>query len=85
MRLGISWRIDSADPGCVVLNQVVPGSPAALAGLRLNDRIYRIGEREVSEFETVSAESFFENRKVSLLVERQGFLRTVEIDIPPAP
>ncbi len=85
LRLGISWRIDSADPGCVVLNQVVPGSPAALAGLRLNDRIYRIGEREVSEFETVSAEAFFENRNLSLLVERQGFLRTVEIDIPPAP
>ena len=36
---------------CVIVNRVTPGSPADLAGLRVNDRIYRIGGREFADGE----------------------------------
>jgi hypothetical protein len=42
VRVGISWWEDDAEPGTVILNRVVPGSPAAEAGLRPGDRIYQI-------------------------------------------
>ena len=37
-RLGISWRIDEAEPGTVVLSRVAPGSYAELAGLLAGQR-----------------------------------------------
>ena len=33
LRWGILWRVDDAEPGTVILTHVVPGSPAARAGL----------------------------------------------------
>jgi C-terminal processing protease CtpA/Prc len=39
VRLGLSWRDDSAEPGSVYVTRVVPHSPAAQAGIRLFDRI----------------------------------------------
>ncbi len=33
LRLGIAWRVDDAEPGTVCWTRVVPGSPAARAGL----------------------------------------------------
>jgi S1-C subfamily serine protease len=41
-RFGISWRDDPADPTVVVLTQVVPGSPSAVAGLQILDRILSV-------------------------------------------
>ena len=37
VRLGISWRTDDAEPGSVIVNRVINGSPADLAGLRVGD------------------------------------------------
>ena len=42
VRLGVSWRVDEAEPGCVIVNRLTPGSPADMAGLRAGDRIHRI-------------------------------------------
>ena len=50
-RLGISWRTDDAEPGCVIVNRVTPGSAAELAGVRVGDRIYRIGGRDFADGE----------------------------------
>jgi hypothetical protein len=38
-RLGIAWRTDDAEPGSVFLTYVAPGSPAAVAGLGVGDRL----------------------------------------------
>ncbi len=37
--LGLKWRTDDAEPDSVILTQVIPHSPAALAGLKPLDRI----------------------------------------------
>ena len=41
-RLGISWREDVAEPGSVLVTRVVEGTPAAAAGIAIQDRIYEI-------------------------------------------
>jgi len=45
IRVGISWREDPAEPGSVILTQVIPGSAAALASLAVGDRLYAFGGR----------------------------------------
>jgi hypothetical protein len=79
VRLGISWRTDSAEPGTVIVNRLTPGSPADLAGLRGGDRIYRICGREFSsgeEFRQLTATSPV---PLVLEVETAGRVRSVEI------
>lgn len=79
VRLGISWRSDPAEPHAAVLCRVVPGSLAAEAGLRLNDRVYEVSGRSFEssgEFERLLAAA---DRPIELLVERQGRLRTISL------
>ena len=45
-KLGIVWREEEAEPGSVMLISIVPGSPAARAGLRPLDRIYAVNGQE---------------------------------------
>ncbi len=85
VRLGISWRTDDADPGALVLTRIIPGSAAAQAGLQLNDRIYQIGEQAINDARKFTADRFYQDEQLKLLVEREGFLRTVEIDLPKLP
>ena len=49
LRWGIAWRLDDAEPGTIVLTYVVPGSPAANAGLRVGDRVYQVGGRDFAD------------------------------------
>jgi len=46
VRLGVSWRVDEAEPGCVIVNRLTPGSPADMAGMRAGDRIHRISGKD---------------------------------------
>jgi hypothetical protein len=84
LRLGITWRVDDAEPGTIILTHVVPGSPAALAGLKPGDRIYQIAGRGFAD-----ENAFLELVQtlpdpLELLVDRNGRLRTVVIQIQPA-
>ncbi len=85
LRLGIMWRIDDAEPGTVILTHVVADSPAARAGLRRGDRIYRIAggdfpdDRRFAQLARTLAEP------LELLVERDGRLRTVVLYIESEP
>ncbi len=83
LRLGITWRVDEAEPGTIILTYVVPGTPAARAGLQAGDRIYQIAGRDFAD-ET----AFVEMLKtlpdpLELLVDRDGKLRTVVIQFKP--
>jgi C-terminal processing protease CtpA/Prc len=81
VRVGIAWREDPAEPGAVFLVQVIPGSPAELAGLKTGDRIY-----EISGQTFAGSDELLELVKtlpgpIELLVERDGRLMTVTIDV----
>ncbi|MBS0209066.1 MAG: M28 family peptidase [Planctomycetes bacterium] len=82
VRIGISWRVDPADPTAIILVQVVPYSPADRAGLRLTDRIYRVdglGFLNDEEFQQL-----IERRSLPLELqfERDGVTHVVKLDAP---
>jgi hypothetical protein len=84
LRLGIVWRVDEAEPGTIILTHVIPGSPAARAGLLPGDRIYQVAGRDFAD-ET----AFVEMVKtlpdpLELLVDRDGRIRTVVIQLMQA-
>jgi hypothetical protein len=85
LRLGIVWRVDEAEPGTVILTYVVPGSPAADAGLRCGDRIYRIGGREFADDTEFGQMARAAAEPMELTVERDGQIHTVELHLSRQP
>jgi hypothetical protein len=78
-RVGLSWRPDDAEPGSSVLVQVAAGSPAAAAGLRTGDRIYRVAGRDFADDETFLKLIRTSPGPLELLVERDGRMRVVTL------
>jgi serine protease Do len=79
LRLGISWRTDPAEPHAAVLCRVAPGSLAAQAGLRLNDRIYEVSGQRLDSSDDLKRLLSASAEPVELLVERQGRLQTISL------
>ena len=77
MRLGVSWRVDDAEPGTIILSHVVAASPAARAGLKAGDRIYQIAGRDFAEEREFVELAMTLAEPLELLIERDGQLRTI--------
>ncbi len=84
IRVGITWREDPAEPGTVLLTQVVPGSAADAAGLKIRDRIYAIGDHSFAGSEEFGKLLHALPSPLDLLVERQGRLSTAHIEVLPS-
>jgi len=85
MRLGITWRPDDAEPGTLILTQVVPASPAARAGLNPGDSVYQIGGRDFADEAEFAELAKTLPDPLTLRVERDGQLRTVELHLSAQP
>jgi len=76
--IGLFCRSDDAEPGCVIVSRVLSGSSAERAGLRLNDRIRKVGNRAV-----ISPEQFLallgQSGLQPLEIERDGEIRNLEL------
>ena len=83
VRVGISWREDDAEPGTVMLTRVVPGGPAARAGLEAGDRIYQIDGTDFGDGATFGQRLAEATGAVRLLVEQRGRLRTATLSLAP--
>jgi hypothetical protein len=81
---GITWREDPAEPGTVLLTQVVSGSAADVAGLQVRDRIYAVGDHRFSGSAEFTKLIGSLPGPLELLVERQGRLSTVKVEVLPA-
>lgn len=84
-RLGIAWRVDAGEPGVLIINRVIPGSPADVAGLKVNDRIYAAADTA-----ELSTQSFLDlvgatGEALALTVENAGQVRPVTVAMPPKP
>jgi hypothetical protein len=79
MRWGMTWRVDDAEPGAVILTHVVRGSPAARAGLAAGDRIYQAGGRDFADETAFLSLTKPVSDSLPLLVERDGRLRSVTL------
>ena len=85
VRLGISWRVDDAEPRAVIVARIVPGSPAAKAGIQVGDRLYEVSGRSFAgdaEFRRLLAEA--DKQALEFLTERQGRVRSVSVELLPA-
>src|SRR6185295_8497950 len=81
VRIGISWRSDDAEPSCVALNRVVPGSPADMAGLKLNDRVYRIADQSFATTEEFGRLANTLPGPLELAVETNGQVHAVIVHL----
>ncbi|MEN6458038.1 MAG: M28 family peptidase [Thermoguttaceae bacterium] len=81
LRWGLSWRVDDAEPGAVILTQIVPGSPAAIARLMPGDRIYQVAGRDFADETAFALLAKGARESLQLLVERDGRLRVVVLAI----
>jgi hypothetical protein len=82
-RLGLAWRTDDAEPGSVYVTHVAAGSPAAAAGIAVDDRIYAVNGEAFADShafrETITALFDSDDAEIELLVESRGRLRTATI------
>lgn len=85
IRVGISWRIDEGEPNAGLLTQVIYGSAAHLAGLKLRDRIYAVNGRRFASQEELTTLLRDTPSPIELLIERAGKLQTVKLDVIDAP
>jgi hypothetical protein len=81
-RVGVSWWEDNAEPGSLIVANVIPDSPADQAGIRTGDRIVEMagtGFKDGEEFRKRSAEL---TGLTDVTVERQGQMRALQIPLP---
>ncbi|MBN1852016.1 MAG: M20/M25/M40 family metallo-hydrolase [Pirellulales bacterium] len=85
IRIGIAWRADDAEPDTVCLTRVVPGSPAARAGLGVFDRICAVNEESFTGLDgfnkRISSALTDSNGTIQLLVETRGQLHDVIVEL----
>ncbi len=77
-RLGLTWRTDDAEPNSVILAQVIPFSPAALAGLKPHDRVMNIGEHAATS-EHLARVASSRSLPIAVTYERTGIMATTSI------
>jgi hypothetical protein len=80
--IGLLCRNDDAEPGCLIISRVLPGSSAERAGLRLNDRIRKVDKQTVSTPQEFSNLLLGQPGPRSLQVERDGEVRTLQVKLP---
>jgi hypothetical protein len=85
LRLGLSWREDAGEPGTLILSEVVAHSAAERSGLRVADRVYAIGGYPFANGEEFRHLVRSWTGPMPLLIERQGRLQTITIDLPSSP
>ncbi|MCC6124980.1 MAG: M28 family peptidase [Pirellulales bacterium] len=85
LRLGITWRTDEAEPKSMILTYVVPGAPAAQAGLKPGDRIYQVAGRDFADENEFVRLIGAAADALDLLIERDGQIQPVHLDLKSAP
>lgn len=79
IRVGISWRMDDAEPDTAIVSQVIFGSAAQQGGVQVGDRIYELGgQRFRSEQEFVNLLAVARD-PLAIWLEREGRLRQVTL------
>lgn len=81
VRLGAGWIDDPAQPSCCVLTNVVSESPADRAGLCAGDIVMEMGGRPLGSSEEMRLRVLEEPGPFRFLVERQGRIREIVIDL----
>jgi S1-C subfamily serine protease len=87
IRVGITWRLDDGEPGTVIVTQVIYGSAAHAAGLKVADRIYSVARRPFQSQDEFVALLTNASSPLEMIIERDGRLHTAALTLieePPA-
>jgi membrane-associated protease RseP (regulator of RpoE activity) len=85
VRVGVTWKTDDAEPGCVILTRVTPDSPAALAGLKVQDRVYSLNGQTFATSDDFRRLATQLEGPLAFTIERRGQVREVEVKLYEAP
>jgi hypothetical protein len=77
--VGVFCRFDETEPGSAIVSRVIPGSPAARAGLRANDRIESVARKGFSTSQELAALLSSQHAAFEIEVERDGELQTLRL------
>jgi len=81
IRYGFYWRVDDAEPGCVILHRVVQFGPADVAGLKPNDRILQINGADFPDEKTFGERVRGSGQSLDLTFERNGRVQTTTLHL----
>jgi hypothetical protein len=85
VRIGITWRWDEGEPGTVIVTQVIYGSAAHAAGLKVGDRIYAIGGRAFAAQQDFIALLTAAPSSLEVFVERDGRVHLATLKLAEDP
>lgn len=85
IRVGISWRTDDAEPGTVLVTRVVPLSPADDADIKVGDYVQKVSGQAFDSDEAFHRLLNTTNSPLELVIERNGQLHTLRLDVVPPP
>lgn len=80
VRVGLATRTDPAMPGVVGVTDVIPNSPAAVAGVQPGDWIYRVAGEPVGTIQNWRQLADHMSQATELEIERNGRIRTMTIE-----
>jgi serine protease Do len=78
-RLGVWWRESDAEPGAVMVAHVVPGSPAARAGVQRLDRIHALGGQPLANSADFQRLATTLAPPFDMLLERNGRMVSIVV------
>ena len=81
MRVGVIWGDDPAEPGTIFLRQVVPLSPAGLAGLKVGDRVLEVSGRRFATSQEFGTLLNTLPGPLEMVIERQGRISTIRVPL----
>ena len=84
VRVGLAWHIDSAVPGCAIIWEVVPDSPASRAGVQVGDLLVRFNDERIADVDALNTMLKHAPGPLRLEVERSGQLQRLEVPVPTA-
>jgi S1-C subfamily serine protease len=81
VRVGVTWGEDQAEPGTIFLRQVVPLSPAGLAGLKIGDRVLEVSGRRFANSQEFGTLLNTLPGPLEMVIERRGRISTVRVPL----
>ncbi len=84
VHVGLTWREDATEPGVAIVTGVVAGSPAALAGLQVNDRVLRPDDETPRDINWLAQFADGHPEEATLQIERGGRLLDRRLTTNPA-
>ncbi len=81
VRLGINWQADPAMPDSIIINQVVPDSPADRAGLKAGDVVMSFAGRAITSEDEFRKHVLTDPSPLSFRVEREGRPQDVSVKL----